>query len=238
MSRQGLGVGTLTRCTAWVGERQLDRQADIAGSVRTPVASTVQTPDPLTPFFSPANFKSRLHPPASRPLYSTPQQTSRAVIFLEATSPSWKQLYPWGNTSFPLLRNIPCNCSISCISTFPGTRHNPSRHSFILCSCQHIVCSAAFCKLAYYRRVLFQMSPLVQQALKREKGRKRRRMAIQPAWLTVLAGGDPLHVLRAIVRRPSLKQRRYCATSWERCRQELNDALHCFINVIFTAAQR
>ena len=110
----------------WVGERQLDRQADIAGSVRTPVASTVQTPDPLTPFFSPANFKSRLHPPASRPLYSTPQQTSRAVIFLEATSPSWKQLYPWGNTSFPLLRNIPCNCSISCISTFPGTRHNPS----------------------------------------------------------------------------------------------------------------
>ena len=126
MSRQGLRVGTLTRCTAWVGERQLDRQADIAGSVRTPVASTVQTPDPLTPFFSPANFKSRLHPPASRPLYSTPQQTSRAVIFLEATSPSWKQLYPWGNTSFPLLRNIPCNCSISCISTFPGTRHNPS----------------------------------------------------------------------------------------------------------------
>ena len=135
-----------------------------------------------------------------------------------------------------LLRNICCNFAVFHASA-------PSQelviilpcHSCILCPCQHIVCLAAFCKLSVCRRVpSFQC---YQCNHEKEKGNICNTYYVwssfihmctkdgQPDWLTVLlAGSDPLHV-RAIVRRPNLKQRRYCATSWERCKQELNDAV-------------
>ena len=131
-----------------------------------------------------------------------------------------------------LLRNIRCNFAVFHASApFQELVIILPCHSCILCPCQHIVCSAAFCKLSDCRRVPFNVTSAIT---KRKKAIYVWSSFIhmctkdgQPDWLTVLlAGSDPLHV-RAIVRRPNLKQRRYCATSWERCKQELNDALHC-----------
>ena len=51
-----------------------------------------------------------------------------------------------------------------------------------------------------------------------------------------LAASDPLHVRVRHSTVLGLTQRRYCATSRERCKQELNDAVHCVCSPYFTGS--